>query len=183
MLNGAYYVVVIAVAIWGIVSGFRKGIFRLIGSVLGVSFGIVAVHLLASDFLLWVDGLLPDAVSGFHRSFLAQTLTCGVIYLAVSWLVSILAFPLSLVLRVLGKGVITCIVGAIFRTFQFLMVVSIFYNLIVDVDSTGSLARTARYHDGNVVEAVLKIAPAVLDFPSAEDVGHRQQLEDARKIS
>ena len=49
--------------------------------------------------------------------------------------------------------------------------------------TTGGLARTARFHDGNIVEGVMKIAPAVLGFPDGEEVGHYQQLEDAKKIS
>lgn len=183
MWYGIYPLIVIAVAVLGIVTGYRKGIYRQLGGVLAVGFGIAAVHLFADDFLQWVDGIMPPFISGFHRSFLAQTLTCGIIYGAVVGLVSLATFPLKTVMMVVKSGVISDILGAAFRAFRYLMIISIFYNLLVDIDSTGTLARTARYHDGNVVEAVLKIAPAVLDFPSAEEVGHQQQLEDAKKIS
>lgn len=180
---GAYYILVIAVSVWGIISGYRKGIIRLMGSVLAVAFGIVAVHVFAADFTETVSRWLPSGISGFQRSFLGQTLTCGIIYIVVWGVVTLLMLPLRLVLKLFGTGVIGSITGAVFRTFQYLLLLSLVYNVIVDIDPTGNLARTARFHDGNIVEAVLKIAPAVLDFPGAEEVGHRQQLEDAKKIS
>lgn len=180
---GTYFIVVIAVTVWGTVTGFRKGIFRLMGQVLAVAFGISAVRLLAPSYIATIDSWIPPAISGFQRSFLAQTFTCSIIYIGVVWIVSLVTFPLGKILRVLGSGVLSSIAGALFRTFQYLMLVSIAYNLIVDMDTTGSLARTARFHDGNIVEGVMKIAPAVLGFPDGEEVGYYQQLEDAKKIS
>ena len=183
MLNGVYHIVIIALAVWGIVKGYRKGIYRLMGSVLAVAFGIVAVKMFAQDFLDTVEKWVPTAISGFNRDFAVQTLTCGVIYVVVVFIVQFVCGPVALILRIIPSGVISSIVGAVFKTFQYLMLVSIAYNLIADFNSTGTLARSAKYHDGNLVEGVMKIAPAVLGFPGGEDVGHMQQMEDAKKIS
>lgn len=182
-MDGMYHLVAIAVAVWGVVSGYRRGILRLSGKVLAVAFGIVAARMFAESFLEDVNGWLPDFITGFSRGFLARTVTCGAIYLVVMGVVELLTLPLGPMMRVLGSGVINSIAGAAFRAFQFLMIVSLAYNLIADLRPAGSLARSSGSHDGNVVEGVMMIAPAVLDFPGGEDIRHQQQLEDAKKIS
>lgn len=183
MLNGIYHIIVIAVAVWGIVTGYRKGFLRQLGGFVGVAFGIVAARLFSFELHPHVEGLVPEFVAGFKREFVVDTLTCGVIYLLVAGIVELFAFPLGKMMKVFGSGVLDSIGGAVFRLFKYLMVVSIAYNLIVDMNPSGSLTTSSRQHDGNVVEGVIKVAPAVLGFPDGEEVGYRQQLEDARKIS
>lgn len=183
MLGGIYHLVVIAVAVWGIVTGFRKGLLRQMSAILGVAFGIVGARVGAPECTGYIDGWLPPTVSGFKRHFLTETLACGGIYILVSLLIGACMNPIAKLIGVIPAGILNSISGAVFRLFQFLMIVSIVYNLIVDMNPSGQLTRSSRHHDGNVVEVVMKIAPAVLGFPDGEEVGYRQQLEDAKKIS
>lgn len=183
MWNGFYYVIVVIVAVWGIFTGYRRGFMRQMGGVLSVAFGIVATRLVSPDFITVVDGWFPPSFNGFNRPFVCSTIACGIIYIAVSSLIALLAWPVGRLLAVLGVGVLDSICGSVFRLFQVLILVSIFYNLIADFNPAGDLTRSSSRHDGNLVEGVLKIAPAVLGFPDAEEVAYRQQLEDAKKIS
>lgn len=183
MLNGIYHLIVIAVAVLAILTGYRKGFLRQLGALLAVAFGIVVARLVAADGMVYADDVVPGSISGFKRSFFVQTLTCGIVYLIVESLVEMITFPVGKMMKVFGSGVLDSIGGSVFRLFKYLMVVSILYNLIADFNPSGSLTRSSRQHDGNVVEGVMKIAPAILGFPDGEEVGHHQQLEDAKKIS
>lgn len=183
MLIGLCHVIVIAVVVWAVVTGYRKGFLHLTGDVVAVAFGIVTVRLAADSLSPYVDEWLSDAVTGFKRRFVVDTLTCGGLYVAVYFLISLAARPVGKIISTITGGVLNSISGAVFNAFQYLVLVSIAYNLIVDFNPTGSLCRSSRQHDGNLVEAVIKIAPAVLGFPGGEDVAHFQQLEDAKKIS
>lgn len=183
MLSGFYHIVIIIVAVWAIFTGYRKGLLRQIGAILGVAFGIVATRTLAPGFLEFVDNWIPPIFGGFNRIYLVETLTCGIIYLVVSGAVQGCTFILGKLIGVIHLGVLGSISGALFRLFQFLMILSIVYNLIVDFKPEGDLTRSSRQHDGNVVEGVMKIAPIILGFPDGEEVGFRHQLEEAKKIS
>lgn len=183
MWNGAYYIVVVAVAVWGILTGYRAGFMRQMGGVLGVAFGIVVTRMLAPEFAVQVDGWLPLSINGFNRPFLVDTLASGIIYLLVSAIISLCAMPLGKLMVVFSPGILDSIGGALFRLFQFLMLVSLVYNLLAAMNPSSDLTRTSSRHDGNIVEGVMMIAPPILDFPGAEEVAFRQQMEDARKIS
>lgn len=183
MQNGVYYVIIIAVSVLGLFLGYRKGFLRQIGGVLGMAFGIVTVRMTAPDCMNYIDQWIPPYVSGFKRDFFLQTLTCGVIYLAVSYLVQLCCWPLGKIMGAIGGGMADQICGAAFKMFKYLFILSIVYNLIVDWDPAGSFSKSSRQHDGNLVEGVIKIAPPFLGFPDGEDVSKRQQLEDAKSIS
>lgn len=183
MLNGVYHVIVIIVAVWGIFTGFRKGFLRQIGVMLGIGFGIVATRMASPECMDFFEDWIPKAITGFKRSFLLETLTCSVIYLVVAFGVELLTIPLGRLAGKMSSGVFNSICGAVCRLFQYIMILSIVYNIIVDLNPKGELTYSSRLHDGNIVEGVMKVAPAILGFPDGEEVGYQQQLEDAKKIS
>ena len=183
MWNVVYHIIVIALAVWGILTGYRKGLMRQLGSLIAVAFGIVLTIVLAPDFYSSMDNFIPGFVDGFKREFIVKTLSCTIIYVLVTGLLELIAIPLGKLMKVVHTGLVNSIAGALFRTFQLLMLISLFYNLIIDFNPSGSLTRISRLHDGNVVEGVIKVAPAILGFPDGEEVAHYQQLEEAKKIS
>lgn len=183
MWIGVYHIVVIAVAVWGLITGYRKGLFRQVGGVLGMAFGISAVRMVAPDFFHFTDEWIPQTIAGFKRGFLVETITCGIIYIVVSGFIQLCAIPIGKLVGLIRGGLLNMIAGALFRLFKYLFLVSIIYNVIADFNPEGELTRSSRQHDGNVVEEVMKIAPPILGFPDGEEVGRRQQLEDAKKIS
>lgn len=183
MFSGLFYVIIIVGAVGGLFLGYRRGLLRQLGSILGMAFGIVTVRMTAPDCVYYVDQWLPPVVSGFNREYVIQSVACGGIYLAVSFFIQLCAWPIGKLMIGLGGGMGDLISGAVFKMFKYLFILSIFYNIFVDVKPSGDLAKSARQHDGNLVEGVIKIAPPILGFPGGEEVGQRQQLEDAKSIS
>lgn len=183
MWNVIYHIIVIALAILGVLSGYRKGLIRQLGSVMAVAFGIVLAIILAPDFTVTVENTMPSFISGFKREFIAKTLSCTIIYVLVTGLLELVLIPLNRLMKIMDMGIINSIGGAIFRSFQYLMLLSLFYNLIIDFNPAGPLTRISRLHDGNVVEGVIKMSPAILRFPGGEEVAYYQQLEEAKRIS
>lgn len=183
MVNGLYYVIIIIVAVGGIFLGYRRGILRQIGGVLGMAFGIVTVRMTAPDTVQYIDQWIPPVVSGFKREFLVQSITCSSIYLVVSFFIQLCALPINKLMVGIGGGMGDQLAGAVFKLFKYLFILSLVYNVMVDMNPSGSMAKYSCQHDGNLVEGVIKIAPPILGFPDGEEVGKRQQLEDARSIS
>lgn len=183
MWIGFYYIIIVVAAVWAVITGFRRGFMRQTGSLLATAFAVVAARLLAPEIIPAIDGWLPPFVSGFNRPFICQTLAAGAIFFAVYGLISLCVWPLNRLIGLLGYGVLNSIAGAVFKLFVSLLFLSILYNLLVDLDPKSDLTRSSSRHDGNLTEAVMKIAPPILGFTGAEEVAYRQQLEDAKKIS
>lgn len=183
MWNGAYFVIIVAVAVWSVFSGYRMGIMRQGGTVIGIAFGIVAARLLAQAAIEVVNGWIPSFIQGFNRPILCETLTSGGIFLIGYSFISLCGSPLGKLLSVIRIGIIGSLCGALFRLFEFMIIVSILYNIIAAIAPASDLTRMSSRHDGNIVEGVMMIAPPILGFPGAEEVAFRQQMEDARKIS
>lgn len=183
MWNASFYILIVIVAVWGILTGYRKGLMRQTGGVLGVAFGIVAARMLGPEFMETVDGWIPAFINGFNRQFLCETLSFGLIYIIVSGLVEVCTLPLGKLMSLITIGILDSIGGAVFRLFQLLMIISIVYNFLADLSPESDLTRTSSRHDGNIVEGVMMIAPPILGFQGAEEVAFQQQMEDAKKIS
>lgn len=183
MSHAAYHLVVIAVAVWGALRGYRQGLLRQIPAVVAIAFAIVASRLLLPDLSLWMEDWIPQAFNGFNRGFIIASVSATLIFLPFYFVIKLALVPVGMMMKVMPGGIVDNISGAVFRIFKYLMFVSLAYNLIVDFNPRSSLAKSSSSHDGNVVEGVMKMAPALLDFPDGEEVGHYQQLEDARSIS
>lgn len=183
MSDVAYHLLVIAMSVLGIVVGYRRGLLRQVSAVLGVAFGIVCARAFAYVPEEWFRGNVSRFFTGFNAIFVVKTLSSGVIFTVVYIGVRVLTFMLGYLMKVFRTGILNSIAGAVFCMFKYLMFLSILYNIIIDVKPEGGLLKFAGSHDGNVVEGVIWLAPAVLGFPDGEDVGHALQLEEAKKIS
>lgn len=64
-----------------------------------------------------------------------------------------------------------------------MLLVSMAYNLILGFDSGSVLLKSMKSDDGNIVEEVMLLAPAVLGCEGPDELAHRIQLEEAKKIS
>lgn len=183
MLIAIYHLIIIGVAVWAILTGYRRGFLRQIGNVVAVVVGIVVVMVFSAEFTPQVDGFVPGFISGFNRSFFVITLTSMLLFFFVYSILALVCIPIGKMMRVMPGNIINSIGGAVFKLFQWLLFISLAYNLLADLRPASDLTRSARLHDGNIIEGVIKLAPSIMGFPDAEEVGYRQQLEDAKKIS
>lgn len=178
-----YYLFVIGVAAFSIVYGYRRGFIKQISSVLAVFFGIVCTRAFADIPAQWIEHQLGWFTDSFNTVFIIKTLAVTIVYTFTYAIVRLLTFLIMKLVRILPGGIINAIVGSLFCLFKYLMFVSLLYNLIVDFNPRNPMLKAATSHDGNIIESVMALAPAILDFPGGEDVAHALQLEDAKSIS
>lgn len=184
MSDFLYHIIVIGFAVLAILRGFRLGMVRQISAALGMAFGIVAARVFAPSIEDTVVSFIPGFLNSFNAPFLVATISYGIIFGAVYTVVKLLTGIINFAMRILSSGMFNSIVGSIFCLFKYMMFISLTYNFIADINpSDSSLLKFERQHDGNVIEGVMWVAPAVLGFPGADELNHALQLEKAKEIS
>lgn len=73
--------------------------------------------------------------------------------------------------------------GAVYSLFKYMMFLSMAYNFIVVLNPGTVLLKSAKSDDGNAIEEVMLLSPALLGGQDVMDLSHLIQLEDAKKIS
>lgn len=177
-----FHLLIVVAGVYGILSGYKKGFVRQVGSVMALAFAVAMAYMLSADVETWLWDYL-SVWNAFNAIFVAKTLSVIMVFVPVYILLDLCLIPLGILMRNIESGVLNSISGAIYRTFKYFLFLSLLYNLLIDLQPTSALANTSRHHDGNIVEGVVKIAPLLLDFPSGEEVVYHQQLEEAKKIS
>lgn len=177
-----YKLLVITVALSGFFTGLKRGMLRQMMSLLGVAFAIVSCRVLTpsvADVLqtkipFWCNHFAPQIV----YSVLASTLIFGIVYICFALMDVILH-------NIMGKweiGGLDLVLGAVYRVFRNLLLLSVIYNVIAVVDCSSSLVKEERGADGNLIEIIMPLAPSMLNN-GYDNFGHLLQLEEAKKIS
>lgn len=179
----AYPLAVILIGAAGLLKGYRSGLAMQINAVLGIAFGIVCARLFGPELRDMVQAHSPLPLRGMNAPFIADCAAYGGIFILVYELVGLLTGVLKNAMMLFRTGMLDSLAGALFCSFRYLMLVSICYNFAADINPRGRLVAYAGCHDGNVVEEVMHLAPAILDFRGIDDLCHAVRLEDARKIS
>lgn len=183
MINGLYLVIILVVAAFSAIIGFRKGITRQLSSLLGVAFGAVAARILAPGLAVQFTGLVSSHFDSRFVGFVSGLLAAVVIYLIVYAVFSIFTKVLRGALSVFEVGMFNRLLGSFFCIFKNLLWVSIFYNLLLCYNPDCGLLRYARSDDGNMVGGVMWLTSAVLGCGGAHELGHLIQLQEAASIS
>lgn len=178
-----YHIIVIAVAALAVVKGFRMGFTGQISGILGFAFGTVCAHVFEPDVEELLRSMLPGISRLVGATFIYSVLAAVIIYVAVYLIFRIFTKVLRRAMQVFSIGMLDSILGSAFCLLKYMMVVSIIYNLILCVFPDSRLMHFAKADDGNVVEAVMLLAPGMLGCDSVEDLAHLLQLRDAKKIS
>ena len=178
-----YHIIVIGFAALAIFRGYKLGLVRQTSAILGMAFGAICARIFGPMCVDYFMSLQPDFMRGFNSPFIFATLSAGVIYTVVYTIVKLLTGIIDFAVRVLSSGLLNSIFGSLFCLLKYLVFISIVYNLIVDINPESKLLKVARDHDGNVIEGVMLVAPAILGFPDAEELGYQMQLEHAKQIS
>lgn len=183
MGEAIYHILVIVVALTGMVRGFSKGLIRQTAGILGFMFGIVAARAIGPDFASWLSGWMPQIYEPVAKTFFMSVLAYGLIWSVSLLLFSMLASILNVVLGLIPVGIVNSLAGAMFSILKYLMFLSLLFDVAICRPSQTPLMHCARHDDGNLVDAVIRLAPSVLGFLSADEYIHQVQLWEAKKIS
>lgn len=183
MGEAIYQLLVIAVAVTAIVRGFHSGLARQTSGVLGFAFGVVAARAAGPGFAEWLMIWVPSICEPVARTFFFSVLAYGIIWSATICLFSLLARILNVLMGMIPMGIVNSLAGAVFSSLKYLMFLSLLFDLAICRPSESPLMHCARHDDGNLVDCVIRIAPAILGCMSADDYVHHVQLWEAKKIS
>ena len=183
MTDALFHIIAIGVAILGVVRGYRRGLTGMVTSVLGLAFGVVCAHIFWDAAAEVVNGVLPASLTSRSGYYLTSNLGAGLVYFLIYFIFRTITKVIRQALDSGQSGLLNSLLGAFFCLMNYLLMLSVAYNVGVGINPAGQLMRYGRADDGNVIEAVMWIAPAALGSESFGDFAHEEQLRQARKIS
>lgn len=182
-MNAIYHLLAIVVAVLGLIRGYRSGLTGQATAVIGMAFGIVCAHLFSPPVEDWLWSILPGIGYSFAGDLFLGMLAAAIPFTLVFLLMMCLHSIFRSAMQVFDTGILDQIFGAAFCSVKYLFFLSILLNLMVDLNPRSEVVKFATDHDANMVELVMKLAPYPLGAPDVEELAHRVQLEDAKKIS
>ena len=178
-----YHLVAIIVLILGVARGFRKGFFRQLPLFIGFCFGVVCARLFSEPVIDAIRDLIPSLNSKVECDYVCSSIARGLIFLFVYEIFSIVTGFLRMLFKKLSSGIVDSLCGMVFTAVRYLLILSILLNWLLCVHPQGTLLKYASSDDGNIIEGVMLVAPAILGGESVEDLAHVLQLERAKCIS
>jgi uncharacterized membrane protein required for colicin V production len=166
-----------------VLKGFRTGLIGQLTGVIGLAFGVVCSHLFKEPAKEIIADILPFSEDSVVQSFALSIFSTVAVYVIIFAVFSALKILLQSAVQIFRVGLLNSIGGSAFCLLKYMMGVSIVYNLILCFNPDSKLLKYATASDGNIVEGVLMLAPTILGGENAEDLAHRIQLKDAKKIS
>ncbi len=183
MSDALYHLIAIMVAAYGVIKGYRRGLTGMVTSVLGLAFGIVCAHIFLDGASDLVASVLPARVNMRAEGYLSSNLGAGLVFFIVYSVFESITKIIRAAMGMMGFGLLNSLLGAFFCVCNYLLMLSITYNVMVGFNPESALMRHGKADDGNIIEAVMWIAPAALGSESFSEFAHEEQLRQARKIS
>lgn len=163
--------------------GFRKGFSRQVPSLIGLAFGIISARLFGPAMYDILYGAFPSAHSRIEENFVYDTTSRAFVFIAIYYIFKTITFFLSRAFKNDEPTILNNIGGSLLSMFKYLLAVSIFFNFLVAVNLDSALLKAVKSDDGNAVEEVLLLSPALFGGENILDLSHKLQLEEAKKIS
>lgn len=183
MTDALYHIIAICVATFAVVRGYRCGLTGLVTSVLGMAFGIVCAHIFLDASTEIACSVLPDTLLERGGDYLASNLGAGVVFAVVYSIFDAITAIIRKAMSDFGSGLLDSLLGVFFCVANYMLQLSIIYNILVGLNPESALMRHGKSDDGNIIEAVVWIAPACLGTISFDEFAHQEQLRAAKCIS
>lgn len=183
MSDALFHIIAIFVAVLGVVRGYRRGLTGMVTSVLGLAFGVVCAHIFCDAAAEIADKVIPASFTDRSGYYLTSNFGAGAVYLIVYWLFRTITRIIREALDSGSGGLLNSILGASVCVANYLLMLSIAYNIGVGLNPSSRLMRYGRADDGNIIEAVMWIAPEALGSESFGEFAHEEQLRQAKTIS
>lgn len=154
---------IIAIALAAVVTGWRKGLVTKLGRVAGVLAGIVCSRLWAPQVGVWLMGT-PDVSDSADTALLNSVVAYVVVFIAAFLAVTLLCSSLKSLLRLVHVSVLDRLGGVAFTLLEYMLMVSLALNLWVAVfpESTVRTSSTATAGTEIIGTSVLNLAPDLL---------------------
>lgn len=178
-----YHLLVLVVAAYAVIRGFRRKMSGQIPAAIGTAFGAVCANIFNRPVAETIWGLFPWVDGKVQESFAYSVAASIIIFFAVFILFRFITSFIGAAFRYVDTTVLDNISGALFSLFLYLLYVSMAYNFLLSINTDSPLHKSLKSDDGNIVEEVMALAPAVIGCESPQELAHRLQLEDAKKIS
>ncbi len=178
-----FHLVAISVVAVSVLLGFRKGLIRQLPSLIGLAFAIVATRIFLFPVAGVVGSIFTSVAGKCYENFFCTTIAAALIYFTVYTVFRRITSFLGRVFAKKKAGILDNIGGSLLMLFKWVMMLSLVYNLLMCWQRDSVLLKAMKSDDGNAVEEVMLVAPAVLGSESPEELRHRIQLDEARRIS
>lgn len=182
-MGTVYVLIVFAVAAASVLWGFYRGFARQVSSLIGIAFGAISARLLGPGIEDILYGAFPSVHGKLEQTFVYETVSRVIVFCAIYFIFNTLTLFLDKILNRGEHTMLNNIGGAIFSLFKYLLTVSIAFNLIVALNRESELLRFVKSDDGNVIEEVMLISPALLGGEDVIELSNKIQLREAKKIS
>ena len=178
-----YHIVSLVALAFAAIAGFRRGLARRIPAFIGLAFGIICARIFTDPLARSLYDLMPSMRGMVSEQYFFTTLAATLILLAVYLLFRVITGFLGTVLGALPHGILDNLGGSIFALFRMLVFLSMGFNLLLSVQDNCGLLRSLKSDDGNIVEGVMLVGPALCGSESPEEYAHEVQIQEAHKIS
>lgn len=182
-MDALYHLIVIALALFGLFRGWRLGLTGQLSTLLGVAFGAVCAHVFIYQASEMAGELFPSLPSRPGGSYACAYIGGAVVFGIVYVLFSLLTGVLRNVMEGFGEGLINSLTGSLFCSFRYLLWVGMAYMMWFCIHPADELHHCVWSDDGNVVSAVMAMAPVAVGCPPLEEYIHLLELNRARTIS
>lgn len=182
MGEALFQVVIIAVGVWGVIRGARRGFMTQLGPLLALGLALVTAIVCREYVEPQLPGLPKLPWDAGARSYVRMAAATSVVFLPALVFFEGVCYPLSRLAASFGVGVVGRISGAVVCLARYLVVVSAVYNMIVAIDPETPIVDAASHDDGNLVQLVMPIAPAIMDYDDIDEFLHRRQLYEATQL-
>ncbi len=178
-----FHLVALLVAVWAIFRGYRRGLTGMVTSVLGMAFGIVCANIFADGATEVCLGLFTSGSTAPGAIYLASNIGCGAIFFMVYFIFRSITGVIRAAMSLASGGLLNSLLGAAFCLFNYMLMLSIVYNVYVGMHPDSKLMRYGKADDGNICAAVMWFAPGCLGSESFSQFALEEQLREAKKIS
>lgn len=184
-----YPLILIAVLLLAIWRGWEKGMVYQLASLLGLAFGFVAARLFCTQMAEVLDPYFPDA-DRFAEAPFGEPLRRYTLYMFSASAVFALVYMgfkliggvLNSAMQLIHTGAINSILGAGFCFCKWTVIMSVAFNLWLVMKPDCGLLKYCNDGDGNVVELVMGVAPALFGTESPAELEHYHRLRQAKQM-
>lgn len=178
-----FTIIVFIVAVAAAVRGFKLGLARQTPALIGIAFGSICARLLGPAIVPALAEAIPGLAGQVEEQYVLDVLSGSIIFCAVYFVFRVITAFLGRVLSNPDRTILDNIGGALLTVFAWLLWLSIGFNVLLALRPHGELLAAMQSDDGNAVEEVMLLSPALFGGEDAEDLAHRIQLHEAKRIS